>query len=153
MADDSLSQLSNIYPIISWWHYVHIDFVLVFFQIFLGRLSRWMCLAGAPYTALPQSDLAPRDDNPSQLRVDSELGDIGPLPRSPTLALEKTLDEIRRYLRMCANQMTAAELTQQVSHKQLVLNEWHQLALVIDRLMFWGFTLITILVTISMYAH
>ena len=62
-------------------------------------------------------------------------------------AIETTLEEIRKYLRILAAQATSAS-GGGGSHQQLVLNQWIQLAQVIDRMLFVVFLVITLLVTI-----
>ena len=83
--------------------------------------------------------------------ADRELFDDTPLPKSPTMALDKTLDEIRRYLRLCAAKMTQPESSMMFSHRQIIVNEWHQFALVLDRLLFIAFLFITLVTTFAMY--
>ena len=87
----------------------------------------------------------------SDFSADRELFDDTPLPKSPTMALDKTLDEIRRYLRLCAAKMTQPESSMMFSHRQIIVNEWHQFALVLDRLLFIAFLFITLVTTFAMY--
>ena len=60
----------------------------------------------------------------------------------------QVLDEIRQYLKICASKAPALEPVQ--THRQIVLNEWRQLALVVDRLLFCVYIFISILMAIIM---
>lgn len=127
------------------------------FQVFLGKLTRWLCIRGDVYTSIPSNDEALFDgSNATELPtagrgrgLDKELTDDTPLPKSPTLAIEKTLDEIRRYLRICAAK-TALPEQPVASHKQIVINEWHLVALVLDRVAMLFFVLLTAFIAIVM---
>jgi len=75
---------------------------------------------------------------------------------SPTQ--EQILSDIRNYLRL----LTAAAGSDGdvgvrqgagPSHRDLVVGEWQRVALVIDRVSFVLFSLISIIVTIALYAH
>ena len=119
-------------------------------------------MQGAVYSSLPTNDQSGMDgtfdevvttsgSSPRDLRVDQELQDTSPLPKSPTLAIEKTMDEIRRYLRICAAKATLPEPVQ--SHRETVLNEWHLLTLIIDRMLFYLFFILNIIMAIGMFSH
>lgn len=111
-----------------------------------------MCMRGEVYSSVPNNDLS---DQAADLRIDAEIMSTDtPLPRSQTLALEKTLDEIRRYLRILSTKPVTSLMNEPVTtpHRQIVLNEWHQLALVIDRLMFWTFLALSVLISVIVYA-
>lgn len=128
--------------------------------MFLNKIGRWLCLPMESYVPLAtdvavEESLANRELQQT-LHRDSEDGAPSPLPRSPTLALEKTLEEIRQYLRLLTAQKKTTELRGEADFtplRQLVTNEWHHLALVIDRLTFWVLFVIFVIVTIAMYAH
>lgn len=91
------------------------------------------------------------------LRSDGDDVDLGSSAASQhlnkSMALEQTLDEIRRYLRVLANKSNSNELQQMAapSHRELVVGEWHQVALVVDRLSFLLFLFITVICAASIY--
>ena len=134
---------------------------LYFPQIFFGKLSYYLCMQGAVYSSLPTNDQSGIDgtfdevttsgSSPRDLRVDQELQDTSPLPKSPTMAIEKTMDEIRRYLRICAAKATLPEAVP--SHRQTVVSEWHLLALIVDRVLFFVFMFMNIVMAIAVFSH
>jgi len=146
---------------------VRVIFVCIL-QIFLGRLSRLMCVRVRPYTSSSPKDVASAVEaedarrelqgmlaaEPRSISSDGGGGAMGgsaPRPRSPTLAIEKTMDEIRLYLRYLA---TKSETTGEVApHSELVMNEWLQVALVVDRLAFWIFLFVSVITTIAIYGR
>ena len=119
-----------------------------------------------PYTSLlydrQNSSLSEREDVipiDRQLRVDTEVSNETPLPKSPTLALEQVLNDIRRYLKVCAARekdvtVPSEDATRsQLSHRDLVLSEWLSFALVIDRLCFIIYVSLVVLSTVVMLSH
>jgi len=77
---------------------------------------------------------------------------------SSSSSLEQTLGDIRSYLRLLA----AAARSDAVggvpqgsgpSHRDLVVGEWQRVAVVIDRVSFMLFSLISIIVTIALYTR
>jgi len=77
---------------------------------------------------------------------------------SSSANLEQTLSDIRNYLRL----LTAAPGSDGdigvrqgagMSHHDLVVGEWQRVALVIDRLSFMLFSLISVIVTFALYAR
>ncbi len=138
------------------YQYLQNNIMMGLFQLLLGKVRRILCLQAAPYNAVP-TDVAFTDAT-SELSYDPparELDNTGPLGKTHTLALEKVLREIRSYLKdlSARDQSEFALRAAMPSHRQLVLNEWHQVALVVDRLMFCIYTLITIFVTIIVCSH
>ena len=115
-------------------------------SLFLQRMGRLCCVPREAYTSVPSE---PRDVDLS-MRLDEETNI--PLPQSPTLALEKVLEEIRNYMKMAATRANSPDDTL-MSHQQLIVNEWHQLALIFDRLLFWCYVVVSVLVTIVMMSH
>ena len=77
---------------------------------------------------------------------------------SSSATLEQTLSDIRDYLRLL---VTAARSDGDVgarqgagpSHRDLVIGEWQRVAVVIDRVSFTLFALISTIVTIALYSH
>ena len=113
-------------------------------QVFLGRLSRLLCVPAEPYTRLPRNlDDAELDMTPFPYDTDPPATRDAAPADDKDRALEATLDDIRKYLRICARHATSGGETG--SHHQVVLNEWIQLARVIDRLLFAIFLTITFL--------
>jgi len=73
-------------------------------------------------------------------------------------SLEQTLSDIRCYLRLLAaaagsNGDVGVRQRAGESHRDLVVGEWQRVALVIDRVSFVLFSLISIIVTIALYSH
>jgi len=72
--------------------------------------------------------------------------------------LEQTLSDIRGYLRLLAAQ-TRSDVDVGVrqgaglSHRDLVIGEWQRVALVIDRVSFVLFTLISVIVAVVLYGQ
>ncbi|ELU13980.1 hypothetical protein CAPTEDRAFT_199133 [Capitella teleta] len=123
--------------------------------IFIFKVGPWLCVRRESYT--PLATEVAIDDAMADRELEESLGTntSSPLPRSPTLALEKTLDEIRQYLRILASNRGAGaqQSINELSHKQLVLNEWIHLALVIDRLAFWCLLITSAIVALALYVH
>lgn len=127
--------------------------------MFLGRLSRLMCIRMRRY-AEPVAFTVEHSTGNDQT---AEFRDLLPEPTqndgrkdadATAKNLEKTMDDIRRYLRLLSSKSETTVAGHHVTpHSELVQNEWHQLALVIDRLMFFVFLFITVLTTIVMYGH
>ena len=115
------------------------------------KLSKLVCIAAEPYTAVP-ADLAFEETTAERELLDMNNGSseqrLSGADNKPTL--EKTLEDIRRYLRLVA---ARSVVSPQLSHRQLVSQEWHHVTRVIDRLFFISFLLLTIVITIAMYAH
>lgn len=109
--------------------------------VFLGRLSRLLCVPAEPYTRLPHGDDADLDMSP--FPYDSEPTTDAASAAHRDRALDATLQDIRKYLKICAAQATSGG--DSGSHHQVVLNEWIQLARVVDRLLFVVFLTITVI--------
>lgn len=137
----------------------------VVLQVFLGRLSRVMCVKVRPYMSSHPNDVASTVEAQDARRElqgmlseshgkssDGEAqGGISALARSSNLTIEKTMEEIRLYLRYL---VTKSETTGNVApHSELVMNEWLQVALVIDRLTFWIFLFISVITTLAIYGR
>lgn len=133
--------------------------------VFLGRLSRVMCVKVRPYMSSHPNDVASTVEAQDARRElqgmlseshgkssDGEAqGGISALARSSNLTIEKTMEEIRLYLRYL---VTKSETTGNVApHSELVMNEWLQVALVIDRLTFWIFLFISVITTLAIYGR
>ena len=113
-------------------------------QVFLGRLSRLLCVPAEPYTRLPRADDADLDMSPFPYDSEPPTTDAASAATAGSdRALEATLQDIRKYLKVCAARATSGGDSS--SHHQVVLNEWIQLARVVDRLLFAVFLAITIL--------
>ena len=126
------------------------------FQIFLnGFVNRIVLVKNPAYTAIPADAAVEENTAYRELRDRAGAGADpardDPLPRSPTMAIEKTLDEIRLYLRYLAAKAEIPEKS--APHRELVLNEWHQVALVIDRWLFAILFFVSFVVTIALYGH
>ncbi|KAI0213258.1 Acetylcholine receptor subunit beta [Lamellibrachia satsuma] len=115
--------------------------------VFLGRLSRLLCVPAEPYTRLPRNVDAELDMTPFPYDTDPPATTDAAPAGGKDRALEATLDDIRKYLRICAAHATSGGETG--SHHQVVLNEWIQMARVVDRLLFAIFFVITLFVTIA----
>ena len=120
----------------------------VCFQIVVGKLSRIFCLKAEPYTSIP-SDLSHMDSGDSEMRGAYELGFDSPGGKT---SMEKTLEDIRHYVKLCSARVVEPQPSFP-SHRELVINEWHQVALVVDRLMFVTFTVVTAVVTVTILGH
>jgi len=77
---------------------------------------------------------------------------------SSSANLEQTLSDIRDYLRLLAaaagsDGYVGVRQGSGASHRDLVVDEWQRVALVIDRVSFVLFSLISVIVTIALYAH
>lgn len=127
--------------------------------MFLGRLSRLMCIRMRRY-AEPVAftvEHSTGNDQTAEFRdllPESTQNDGRKDADATAKNLEKTMDDIRRYLRLLSSKSETTVAGHHVTpHSELVQNEWHQLALVIDRLMFFIFLFITVLTTIVMYGH
>ena len=83
---------------------------------------------------------------PAELMVEQEL-----TPSDPKLAMQKTLEDIRRYLQLLSAK--ASDKEGMSSHRQSVLAEWHQVATVVDRLCCVMYFVITLLITAVFYGH
>ncbi|KAK2156413.1 hypothetical protein LSH36_214g04021 [Paralvinella palmiformis] len=119
--------------------------------IFIMKLSKVVCIAAEPYTAVP-ADLAFEENTAERELLDLNNG-TSEQHRSNAdskPAMERTLEDIRRYLRLVAARTV---VNPQLNHRQLVSQEWHQVTRVIDRLLFVSFLLLTMVITIAMYAH
>ena len=80
------------------------------------------------------------------------VGNPGLAPRysCPSSSFQ-VLDEIRRYLKqLSGNQNPPSDMP---SHQQLLMEEWHMVALVVDRILFWLFLVVTVIVTIAIMSH
>lgn len=120
----------------------------------LGSLSTLMCVEKITYTTVPTNPLG-ADSFSEFLANDDRLpivhngdGSIGNRSMDRMEGLEETLRDIRKYLKICADQATG-NAPQEVSHKQLVLKEWRRIAVVCDRLVFWIFTVLTFAATFA----
>ncbi len=60
----------------------------------------------------------------------------------------QVLDEIRQYLKVCASKAPPIEPVK--THRECVLNEWRQLGLVVDRVLFCIYIIISVLVAVVM---
>ena len=112
----------------------------------MGRLSRILCLKPDMYTSVP-TDVSLHNGGASELRTADELGLESHQPSSLTPnTVEATLEDIRRYLRVCAAK--ASEPTTPTAnfrpHQELVVQEWHQVALVLDRVLFIVYVVLTV---------
>ena len=113
--------------------------------MFLGRLSRLLCVPAEPYTRLPRADDADLDMSPFPYDSEPPTTDAASAATAATdRALEATLQDIRKYLKVCAARATSGGDFS--GHHQVVLNEWIQLARVVDRLLFVVFFTVTIAV-------
>lgn len=120
-------------------------------KLCLGRLSRIFCLRPDMYTSIP-SDLSTLDNGASELRTADELGLDSSGRR--TNAMEATLEDIRKYLKICASKTTEVQPTPGFSsHRELVINEWHEVAMVIDRFMCLLYVMVTVLMIIFVFSH
>lgn len=136
--------------------------------IFLGRLSRLCCVSATPYSPMLTADYESRGSGrPARRR--RELFDLEPEPTddpdrrhkqsaTPSSTLEQTLADIRTYLgHLAAAAGTDGDVDSRQgagpSHRDLVVGEWQRVALVIDRVSFALFSLISIVVTIALYRH
>ena len=135
----------------------------------MNKLGRLVFVKPEPYTSLLyQQQSNQRRENAEdvipidrQLRADTEYSNETPLPKSPTLALEQVLNEIRRYLKVCAERdkdgynrpPTEDAAAAQSSHRDLVLSEWLKVATVLDRLCFVIYVSLVFLATIVMLSH
>jgi len=118
--------------------------------IFLTKLNKLVCLNAEPYTALPV-DLIVEETSAERELSDMRNGsNSGVSPVGEKSALEQTMNDIRSYLRLLAVRSTSGI---QQSHQELVTQEWQQVARVIDRLLFISFLILTIIISIAMYAH
>lgn len=153
-------------------------------SVFLGMLGKMCCVSTRPYTTLASSghivahreleersggaaegqDYAPdagRQHPDKHRSLGGRILQQDAVTNALPLAVEQTLDEIRRYLRVLAmaSEAAAVESKDQLhdgsiaSHRDLVVNEWQRIALVIDRLSFGFFLIVSIIVTISLYAR
>jgi hypothetical protein len=138
-------------------------------QLLFGFLSRSLCVESVQYAHVPTDGGGIYRERQSADRLHTNAkdaryhdGDDVDLSSSAAsqhvgqpMALEQTLEEIRRYLRVLANKPDLYEQQQQQSampsHRELVVGEWHQVALIVDRLSFYMFTFITIVCTAAMY--
>lgn len=132
--------------------------------IFLTKLNRLVCVSQDLYTALP-AEIAVEESNAARELANIKDNDFlgtggggggggGGLDGGGSHSggtMERTLDEIRRYLRLLAARSGAPEIAP--THRELVVSEWRQVARVIDRLMFYVFLIITVIVTIALYSH
>lgn len=122
------------------------------FQIFLGKLRRLVCIKAESYSAVPSETYAR-----SELPVERELtAPDEELPRSPTLALEKVLGDIRLYLKQLnSQQFNSQQQRQEVtpSHRQLVVSEWLQVAAVLDRIFFIIYIILSVVITVAVLSH
>jgi len=118
-----------------------------------------------PYTPVPLDH--PGSDPQRSVDHHRELFDLEPDVdrRHPTSesstsssTLEQTLSDIRNYLRLLAtaagsNGDVGARQRAGPSHRDLVIGEWQRVAVVIDRVSFTLFALISTIVTIALYSH
>ena len=148
---------------------MHFDrlFFLILFQIFLGRLSRFLCIPRERYVSVPTEDGAAEADlNPSELRVEPGLGITADNKQTAPAAaaggsagdgkLERTLDEISQYLRILATSSSnnnKEKSTAATSYQDTVCGEWQQFALVLNRLLFFTYLVLALLIAAIMYGH
>ncbi len=110
-----------------------------------------------PYTSVPPEVAAEETAAERELASFREDGvsSSGQSVTSPTgqkAALDITLEEIRRYLRLLVAKTSYPDAGR-ISHQDLVAAEWQRLIRVLDRLFFVVFLIITVIVTIGFYAH
>ena len=108
-----------------------------------------VCMSRDTYSALPLGELEPSFDT----RRDSV--DLYNRPESTAAAgdtkqaTEKLLEEIRDYLKACATKRNEAA----PSHRELIINEWRQLAFVLDRTVFFVYIVMILVATIIIYSR
>jgi len=138
--------------------------------MFLGWVSRLCCVSTPSYSPVSSLD----DDGHPVGHQQRELYDLQPdsaadvdrrihstvasSSSSSSASLEQTLSDIRQYLRLLAAAAggggdVGSRQGSLSSHRDLVVGEWQRVALVIDRVSFVLFSLISVIVTIALYAH
>jgi len=135
-------------------------------QVFLGVVSRMVCVKPTSYTPISYTPAFEDNETQRELTDASEMnrgygaagaessggsGGTTPTTRGPTMAIEKTMEEIRRYLRVLA--VRSDQSGQGEPHRALVMTEWRQLAMVVDRVFFYLFLILSIIITMAMYAR
>ena len=129
---------------------------LMLLQIFLGKLSRLLCVPAERYVSIPTDDTDGTSAtlNPSGLTIDPDIGLTVPkaeLTPSADTNMEKTLQEIREYLRLLtAKAVSPIEVH---SHKENIQGEWLQFTIVLDRMLLVMYLLLTFLITAVMYGR
>ncbi|CAD5121048.1 DgyrCDS9589 [Dimorphilus gyrociliatus] len=123
-------------------------------KLFLGKLRTLFCVRKFQY--LPVDSSGVNSMSRTMINAD-DLFDNEALPRSPTLSLEKTLEDIRKYLRVCAqlqnNPQASNNNENATSHKELVDNEWNQLTTVLERLFFCFYIVFNVILSIALLSH
>ena len=114
-----------------------------------------MCVEKVSYTSIPMGQPAAdvfselhyvANDDQAQI-LNNSADSLNSVLRGNTV--EETLKDIRKYLKICSDQMTGLA-PKELTHAQLILKEWRRIAVVFDRLAFWIFTVITFFVTIAL---
>ena len=129
-------------------------------KIFLQTCAKFLCVKQGGYRSIPSADLqagfdANADEFSQVFTDDNNANEVNSdsFSRSPTLALEKTLEEIRKYLRQLADKERSPQQQNTVSHAQLIQSEWQRLGDVMDRLAFWSYALTTFLMTVVLIGY
>ncbi len=109
---------------------------LSFLQIFLRSLKRLVCLGGDSYYPLDEMEtITMRGLDKSATVGISSPGD-GPMrnqdSRSPS-KLERDVEDLLKQLHLLTTRAAISEARQEM------LSEWHQVALVLDRVLFFFF--------------
>jgi len=133
-------------------------------KVLLGKVKAMCCIRQTGYNTITLVDSG-HSTEASGLRASESIMTEQelemPLPKSQTMALDRVLDDIRMYLRDLSgrgpsngNQAASSMgIPNMPSHQELLLEEWRLLALVIDRVMFWLFLVITVIVSLAILSH
>lgn len=126
-------------------------------RIFLGKLKSVLCVRKFHYIPVDGSVTSGNTIGRSIINSDDLQFDNETLPRSPTLSLEKTLEDIRKYLRISAqlqsNPQASNNNENASSHKELVDNEWNQLTTVLERICFCFYIVFNVILSIALLSH
>jgi hypothetical protein len=133
----------------------------------LGWLGKLCCVSAGSYTALHSHEHRPRqlEEGGSLEHHSTSASNSTSDPAahvasssgssSSGASLEKTMEDIRRYLRVLATKPDSVAMDQESlpSHRELVVNEWQRVALVIDRVSFGLFLFVSIAITMALYGR
>jgi len=127
--------------------------ILFCFQIFLGPLSRVCCVSAVPYCPVSVDHGSYQREPSYDLELD--LDPAADIDHHQRPSLEQTLSDIRSYLRLLAAAARTDAVRQgaEPSHRDLVVGEWQHVAVVIDRVSFIVFSLVSVIVTIALYVR